>query len=559
MVLSWTPPADNGADDHGLHRVVDPRRLREAVRRHHVHARRAHQQRRVQLHRDRDEPRRRLRPVARRPRRRVPTPAPTPRHRRRSRSATGACNVAWVTPTTPGSPVESFTLEISPAPPSGIGQKTGVTGNSMVWDGLENGVALPGARAGAQPRARPVELERRGPPPRSPRVLPSRRRRRAWRACSRWATRRSCRSRGSSPPPTAPTSRATSCRCCRAAAWCAPSRTSPPGSSRRPCRVTTSTVDYTFRVRASNKAGWGEWGATSSPRRAFGEPGAPSAVSAQPGDRSLTVSYSPAAGNGATGGELRYEYSLNGGGWTALPGNNVIGGLNNGTSYQVALRAYTALDGVRYDGPASAPSAAQIPYGPVGTPGRDGDPERPRHHLLVERAGAERPRPSPRCRSASTAAAGRTSRTAARAPTPTRYSTTHTIDVRAQDAAGQWSARQVGVGHDGRSAAAARVGDARAPRSDRTTAAPRLVRLLRAEHPGLPGGQLSRLLRERSRRRVRRRRAALASPPTDPSSSAATSASRARRCGCASRAGATSEHTWTSAALDERQIGRERT
>jgi len=49
--------------------------------------------------------------------------------------------VAWVTPSTPGSPVESFNLEISPAPPSGIVQKTGVKGNSLTWDGLENGVA----------------------------------------------------------------------------------------------------------------------------------------------------------------------------------------------------------------------------------------------------------------------------------------------------------------------------------------------------------------------------------------------------------------------------------
>src|SRR3546814_14076963 len=43
-------------------------------------------------------------------------------------------------PISPGSPVESFTLEISPAPPSGVTQKT-ATGNSLVWDGLENGTA----------------------------------------------------------------------------------------------------------------------------------------------------------------------------------------------------------------------------------------------------------------------------------------------------------------------------------------------------------------------------------------------------------------------------------
>jgi hypothetical protein len=49
--------------------------------------------------------------------------------------------VSWVTPSTPGSPVERYNLEISPAPPSGAGQKTDVTGNSIVWEGLQNGVA----------------------------------------------------------------------------------------------------------------------------------------------------------------------------------------------------------------------------------------------------------------------------------------------------------------------------------------------------------------------------------------------------------------------------------
>ncbi len=37
------------------------------------------------------------------------------------------------------SAIETVTLEISPAPPSGVVQKTGVTGTSLVWDGLANG------------------------------------------------------------------------------------------------------------------------------------------------------------------------------------------------------------------------------------------------------------------------------------------------------------------------------------------------------------------------------------------------------------------------------------
>ncbi|MDE0545143.1 Ig-like domain-containing protein [Microbacterium sp. C7(2022)] len=276
--------------------------------------------------------------------------------------------VAWVTPTTPGSPVESFTLEISPAPPSGIAQKTKVTGNSLVWDGLENGTNY-------QVR---VRAHNRAPDPSS------------WSPWS--ASEVPARQPDAPAAPSVARLEPVGSQAQLEVAWTQPTTNGadiegyelqvrqgssvvrtitgiPAGQRTQAISVGTSTTDYTFRVRASNKAGWSEWGATSSPRRAFGEPGAPSNVSAVPGDRRLTVSYSAASGNGATASELRYEYSLSGGGWNALPSNNVITGLTNGTNYTVRLRAYTALDGVRYNGPASTASAAQKPYGPVGTPG----------------------------------------------------------------------------------------------------------------------------------------------------------------------------------------------
>ena len=346
--------------------------------------------------------------------------------------------VSWVTPTTPGSPVEKYSLEISPAPPSGISQKTDVTGNSLVWDGLQNGVAY-------QVR---VQAHNRAPEPSS------------W---SPWSV--------SEIPARAPEAPAAPSvnrldpvgnQAQLEVLWTPPADngdaisgyelqvlqgssvvntiTGIPGTqTRQAVNVQTSTTDYTFRVRASNKAGWGAWGATSAPRRAFGVPGAPTNVQASTpnGDSTIHVSYQAADGNGASAGELRYEYSLNGGGWQALNGN-VIGGVSNGTTYTVRLRAYTALDGVRYNGDPSAPSNQAIPYGPVRNPSvsatADGTSITFRWNAPNENGRAITKMQIRIDGGNWQDVALNNSRT-----NNYGYSERHTIDARAQDAAGQWS------------------------------------------------------------------------------------------------------------------------
>ncbi len=64
---------------------------------------------------------------------------------------------------------------------------------------------------------------------------------------------------------------------------------------------------------------------------------------------------------------MAYEYRLNGGGWAGLPGNNVIGGLNNGTSYTVEVRGVATVDGSTYAGGPSN-GAAEVPFGPPNAP-----------------------------------------------------------------------------------------------------------------------------------------------------------------------------------------------
>ncbi|MBD3941313.1 tandem-95 repeat protein [Microbacterium sp. NEAU-LLC] len=276
--------------------------------------------------------------------------------------------VTWVTPPTPGSPVQSFNLQISPAPPSGVSLKKKVTGNSVVWDGLENGVSY-------QVQVQAVNL---APEPSS------------W---SPWSLEET--PARAPEPPAAPTTNRLSPVGDQAqleVLWTPPANNGDiisayqvqvlqggavvntldvdPTTQRQVINLATSTTEYAFKVRAKNKAGWGDWSTASASRRAFVAPGVPSSVSLSTpnNNSSVTITHGDAAGNGANAGEIGYEYSLNGGAWAAIPAGGVIGGLTNGTSYTAQVRAYTALDGVRYDGEPTAASNAAIPYGPVKSP-----------------------------------------------------------------------------------------------------------------------------------------------------------------------------------------------
>lgn len=276
-----------------------------------------------------------------------------------------ALKVAWKTPTTPGSPVESYNLQISPAPPSGVTEKTGVTGNSMTWEGLENGTSY-------QVR---VQAVNRAPEPST------------W---SGW----SLDEVPAGPPlqPGAPTTAELSPVGDQAqmdVAWNPPNNNGAAidgyeiqvlkgGSTAKTIRnigagqksqavvVPTSESGYTYIVRAHNKAGWGQWSSPSPERRAAIRPDAPNTPKISVGDRSLTItsSYELSADqrNGAKASEISYQYSLNGSSWQTLS-NTTIGGLTNGTSYTLKLRALSNTGTGSYTGVASAASNAVTPYG----------------------------------------------------------------------------------------------------------------------------------------------------------------------------------------------------
>lgn len=278
--------------------------------------------------------------------------------------------ISWATPSTPGSPVQSYNLQISPAPPSGVDTRTGVTGNALTWTGLQNGTAY-------QVR---VQAVNRAPEPSS------------W---SPW----SVSTIPAAPPaaPAQPTTKLLSAVGSQAQLevdWAAPANNGDAISSydldvmqgstvvksitgiagtqtSQAISLGTSTSDYTFRVKATNKAGTSPWSPTSTPRRAFAAPDAPTITSATAGDRKIDVSYTAANGNGASASELSYQYSLNGGqswagGTSAL--SMTITGLTNGTTYTVKIRAVATVSGSSVAGAASAASGQLVPYGQIGSP-----------------------------------------------------------------------------------------------------------------------------------------------------------------------------------------------
>lgn len=274
------------------------------------------------------------------------------------------------------SAIASVTLEISPPPSSGIGQRAGVTGTSIVWDGLDNGTAY---------RVRVQAVNNAGP--------------------SDW----SAYSAAEIPAgvPDAPGTPTTSMlepvggSAQMLVSWAAPASDNGDAVKRytlqvfhggalpeqtldvgtalsQAVTVSTSETPYTYRVVATNKAGDSAPSAPSAPRQAVVPPGAVTGLtaSATGGNGTLALAFGDAPRNGATAGQMSYQVSLNGGGWGTLAGNRQVGGLANGTAYSVQVRAVSTVDGAQYVGPAVAAGytgynssgSGVAPYGPLAAP-----------------------------------------------------------------------------------------------------------------------------------------------------------------------------------------------
>ncbi|MDQ0726930.1 hypothetical protein QFZ21_001930 [Microbacterium sp. W4I20] len=345
--------------------------------------------------------------------------------------------VAWATPSTPGSPVDRYTLEISPAPPSGVTQKE-VTGNSLTWEGLENG-------SNYQVR---VQAHNRAPDPSS------------W---SGWSS-----SEIPAGPPMAagaPTTQELSPVGDQAQMqvnWSPPDkngdairsyqlevmrggqtiRTVTPGpqETSQAIVVETSETAYTYRIRAENKAGWGEWSAQSAPRRGVVPPGAPTSLRiAAENDSALAIAFNAGSSGGASSNEISYQYRLNGSNWNGVPGDRTIRGLNNGTDYTVEVRAVATVSGSTYSGAVSN-SARGNPHGIPHTPGVSAESLTTQVRLHWNANGSANGRQINLTQISIDGGGWQDVAQSGTVDVGGGYSETHTIRSRARDTSGAWSA-----------------------------------------------------------------------------------------------------------------------
>ena len=278
--------------------------------------------------------------------------------------------VAWAAPPVDGTPISSYTLQISPAPGSGSNERAGVSGTALTWEGLENGVAY---------SVRVQALNEAG--------------------ASEWSDYSAIEVPAGAPKapgkPTTAELAPVGSRAQMQVSWPAAdgngdavstydvlvyngstlvNTVEVPGSATStPIQVDPSETAYTFQVRGHNKApDIGALSVASDPRRGIVPPGAPTGVTASTpaSDNRILVAYAAGPRNGAKTSEVSYQYQLNGAGaWAALPADNRVGPLTSGSSYTVAVRAISVVDGVTYTGPSSSPSGVAKPFGPIGNPG----------------------------------------------------------------------------------------------------------------------------------------------------------------------------------------------
>ncbi len=280
-------------------------------------------------------------------------------------------SVAWTAPASKGSPVKSYDLEISPAPPGQNAQLQNLTSVSYVWKGLQNGVAYKVRVLARNDAKEPSE----------------------WSAYS--AAEIPAGKPATPAAPSAASAGAVGSQSQLRVNWTAPENNgdavssytlttlrggSPVASQRvagtsQNVTVDNSEADYTFTVSATNKAGTSGVSARSAAIRAAGKPGRASGGTVKETGTSgqLKVTFSPltaAQRNGSQASEIQYSYRAATSGGVVktggiAAGGGTIGGLPNGQDVTINIIATSTKNNI--SGDAAAIGTAN-PYGPPNAP-----------------------------------------------------------------------------------------------------------------------------------------------------------------------------------------------
>ncbi|MCK9792675.1 Ig-like domain-containing protein [Isoptericola sp. 4D.3] len=273
----------------------------------------------------------------------------------------GSLTVTWDNATyTDRSPITSVDLEISPSPASGETQKVGVTGERIVWDQLTNGTAY-------KVRVRAVNS---APDPSD------------WGA---WST--TMVPAGPPDAPAAPSAARVDTPLGGQVhvAWKPPATNGDPVKTyyvdvlKGGTKVSTETATgtsldlegldtkstYTFAVTAENKAGKGATSAQSNKVTPFGKPGAPGTPKASVGtgmSGRANLSWGAADANG---NPVTYTVETDRGGpKTTTATSYTYAGLQNGTPYRFRVKACNSAGCSGW----TAYSGSVTPFGPVPQP-----------------------------------------------------------------------------------------------------------------------------------------------------------------------------------------------
>ncbi|WP_285821159.1 Ig-like domain-containing protein [Cellulosimicrobium sp. Marseille-Q4280] len=267
------------------------------------------------------------------------------------------------------SAIECVNLRISPAPAGGATDKTCLTETTTTWEGLTNGQAY----------TVQVQAENRAPDPSewgetsAPEIPAGKPAAPATPTVSRGGLGNEVQMTVSWTPPHDNGGPITSYTVeALQGGAVAKTVTAGGGATSATVPVPASTTDYTFRVRAHNKAtekfGDAEFSPPSAPVRAFATPGQVSNLRADAtgANGRIQLSFGAASGNGVRADEIRYQYDA-GGGWAALGADKLVAGLENGRNYTIKVRALAGVAGTTEPGPAASANA-ESPYGPIPAP-----------------------------------------------------------------------------------------------------------------------------------------------------------------------------------------------